>query len=226
MTETGFPILDALRAQGWTVGVHNDYRLQGKAKTFWLLTHVASGRFVKGEGDTDAEALARCAELIWPSSRCPWYDDDIGLQCRHEYGHTGPHETGDDHIPDVGKMVLPSEDAREHGAPWGAMPPQALTEGHEASDALRERANRLREEIEGDLRRYDWRYMPATVGPAIAAALAETAEEARKAEREACRHLVKVFWFDYPMAHSEDAAALEDFCDVIADAIAARGGDR
>ncbi len=47
---------DDLRAQGWAVAVHNDYRQDGAARTFWLLTH-ASGRWVKGEGRTDAEAL-------------------------------------------------------------------------------------------------------------------------------------------------------------------------
>jgi len=38
------------------VAVHNDYRLNGEAMTFWLLTHP-DGRWVKGEGKTDAEAL-------------------------------------------------------------------------------------------------------------------------------------------------------------------------
>lgn len=47
---------DDLRAEGWTVAVHNDYRLNGVPHTFWLLTHP-DGRYVKGEGRTDAEAL-------------------------------------------------------------------------------------------------------------------------------------------------------------------------
>lgn len=55
--QAGLP--DDLRAQGWTVAVHNDYRLDGEAHTFWLLTHEESGSFVKGEGRTDAEALNR-----------------------------------------------------------------------------------------------------------------------------------------------------------------------
>lgn len=46
---------DDLRAAGWAVAVHNDYRLGGKTHTFWLLTQ--NGRAVKGEGRTDAEAL-------------------------------------------------------------------------------------------------------------------------------------------------------------------------
>lgn len=34
---------DDLRAKGWSVAVHNDYRLGGKRMTFWLFTHP-SGR--------------------------------------------------------------------------------------------------------------------------------------------------------------------------------------
>lgn len=48
---------DDIRAAGWNVAVHNDYRLHGKPHTFWLFTHAESGRFVKGEGASDAEAL-------------------------------------------------------------------------------------------------------------------------------------------------------------------------
>jgi len=40
------------------VAVHNDYRLNGKAHTFWLFTHP-NGRWVKGEGKTDNEALVQ-----------------------------------------------------------------------------------------------------------------------------------------------------------------------
>lgn len=49
--------VDDLRALGWTVAVHNDYRLQGQAHTFWLFT---KGDFAaKGEGRTDSEALSK-----------------------------------------------------------------------------------------------------------------------------------------------------------------------
>jgi hypothetical protein len=47
---------DDIRAQGWTVAVHNDYRLKGQPHTFWLFTNNAS-RCVQGEGRTDADAL-------------------------------------------------------------------------------------------------------------------------------------------------------------------------
>jgi hypothetical protein len=46
---------DDIRAMGWTVASHNDYRLNGEAHTFWLFTK--DGRAIKGEGRTDAVAL-------------------------------------------------------------------------------------------------------------------------------------------------------------------------
>ncbi len=46
---------DDLRALGWAVAGHNDYRLDGSDCTFWLMTN--DGRTVSGEGPTDAEAL-------------------------------------------------------------------------------------------------------------------------------------------------------------------------
>ncbi len=52
-----------LRARGWRVAVHNDYRLDDKWCTFWLLTHE-SGRGVKGEATSDAEALALARAAI------------------------------------------------------------------------------------------------------------------------------------------------------------------
>ncbi len=48
-------IADDIRALGWAVAVHNDYRLRGEAHTFWLFTK--DGRAIKGEGLSDAEAL-------------------------------------------------------------------------------------------------------------------------------------------------------------------------
>lgn len=55
--------LAELRNLGWSVAVHNDYRISGQDCTFWLLTH-ACGRWVKGEGHTDEEALADCLRRI------------------------------------------------------------------------------------------------------------------------------------------------------------------
>lgn len=48
--------LAQLRGCGWSVAVHNDYRLDGRRLTFWLFTHP-SGWWAKGEGTTDFEAL-------------------------------------------------------------------------------------------------------------------------------------------------------------------------
>ena len=41
------------------MAVHNDYKLNGLPMTFWLFTHP-NGRWVKGEGLTDEQALAIC----------------------------------------------------------------------------------------------------------------------------------------------------------------------
>lgn len=54
-----------IRAAGWAVAIHNDYRLNGRRHTFWLFTMQDSppkltygdGWYVKGEGFTDAQAL-------------------------------------------------------------------------------------------------------------------------------------------------------------------------
>jgi oligoribonuclease len=44
-----------IREKGWSVAVHNDYKQDGKNHTFWLFT---KGIYhVKGEGETDAQAL-------------------------------------------------------------------------------------------------------------------------------------------------------------------------
>jgi hypothetical protein len=60
--DAGLSSPDDLRAAGWSVAVHNDYRLNGENMTFWLFTH---GSFaVKGEGRTDAEALDEVREQI------------------------------------------------------------------------------------------------------------------------------------------------------------------
>ena len=57
---------DDIRAVGWAVAVHNDYRQHGVAMTFWLFTRAdpeptgdgdGHGRYARGEGPTDADAL-------------------------------------------------------------------------------------------------------------------------------------------------------------------------
>jgi hypothetical protein len=60
--EAGLP--DDIRAAGWMVGVHNDYIMEGRRHTFWLFTNNATGRFVKGESTTDAQALNWVRRMI------------------------------------------------------------------------------------------------------------------------------------------------------------------
>lgn len=61
--ETGRPPaltpVDKMRAKGWTVAVHNDYRLNGRHHTFWLFTN--GDYAAKGEGSTDDEAIQRAS---------------------------------------------------------------------------------------------------------------------------------------------------------------------
>lgn len=65
---------DDMRALGWAVAVHNDYRLHGEPHTFWLFTR--DGCAIKGEGRTDAEALrdaraaARRLDVAGTCPRC------------------------------------------------------------------------------------------------------------------------------------------------------------
>jgi hypothetical protein len=55
-------LLERIRDAGWSVAVHNDYRVLGAPNTFWLFTHP-SGLWLKAEATTDREAL----ESIWRS---------------------------------------------------------------------------------------------------------------------------------------------------------------
>ncbi len=50
--------LNELRTLGWTVAIHNDYAIDGVHHTFYLFTK--GNHFVKGEAQTDLEALAIC----------------------------------------------------------------------------------------------------------------------------------------------------------------------
>ena len=56
LPSAGIDRLLDLRRAGWSVAVHNDYRQDDAPMTFWLLTHP-DGRWVKGEGLSDAYAL-------------------------------------------------------------------------------------------------------------------------------------------------------------------------
>ena len=54
--------LDCMRDNGWSVAVHNDYRLKGEFYTFWLFTN--GDRCVKGEGPSDLVALTEIVEKL------------------------------------------------------------------------------------------------------------------------------------------------------------------
>lgn len=71
---------DDLRKAGLTVAVHNDYRQEGVAHTFWLMTAPLGGQVVafKGEGATDEDALdqiraawAAVTDKLHHAPRCP-----------------------------------------------------------------------------------------------------------------------------------------------------------
>jgi len=55
----GWQALADMRRNGWSVAVHNDYRLNGEQWTFWLFTK--GNQAVKGEGMTDAFAIFNAA---------------------------------------------------------------------------------------------------------------------------------------------------------------------
>ncbi len=101
------PTVDDLRAMGLSVAVHNDYRLNGQPHTFWLFTD-ASGMSYKGEGKTDAEALAQvraCMALRQPGAESEdtqllnWFDSQRtaygfeGVQEGNEWMMNGPFPT-------------------------------------------------------------------------------------------------------------------------------------
>ncbi|HET7375186.1 MAG TPA: hypothetical protein VFK30_00670 [Anaerolineae bacterium] len=54
-------LLDELRSKDWMVACHNDYMAAGRRMTFWLFTHPC-GLHVRGEGLTDAQAVALAAQ--------------------------------------------------------------------------------------------------------------------------------------------------------------------
>ena len=57
-------IIADLRWRGWAVAVHNDYRKDGAAYTFWLFTRGGGPlmQAIKGEGRSDRAALMQCRD--------------------------------------------------------------------------------------------------------------------------------------------------------------------
>jgi len=77
---------DDLRADGWSVAVHNDYRQDGVLHTFWLFTK--GNRAVKGEGFTDEEALDQVRkDIVILSIPCPKCHSLPGVPCYADADH-------------------------------------------------------------------------------------------------------------------------------------------
>jgi len=62
-TDTLEQLLATLRQAGWTVALHTDSRHNGALRTDWMFTHT-SGRYVRGEGQTDREAVREVLERV------------------------------------------------------------------------------------------------------------------------------------------------------------------
>src|SRR5258705_13835176 len=75
-----FRTLVGLRSRGWKVAVHNDYRIGGKDMTFWLMTHE-TGAFLKGEGETDMDALMEIDQQARAARRVK--SSGGGVESRH-----------------------------------------------------------------------------------------------------------------------------------------------
>jgi hypothetical protein len=73
-------VLADLRVAGWRVAIHNDYRQDGVDMTFWLMTHP-TGLYLKGEAETDIEALMQIAGQanVW---RCDVTGNPVGTDTR------------------------------------------------------------------------------------------------------------------------------------------------
>jgi hypothetical protein len=100
--------LYALRASGWTVAAHNDYRLNGKSYTFWLFTHP-NGTWIKGEGATDEEALIAAEAMLECRGACDpvgdmlkRVEDELASLLEGDKTSDGRYIT----IPDPGSVLL------------------------------------------------------------------------------------------------------------------------
>ncbi len=133
--------LTQLRAAGWMVAVHNDYRLDGKSMTFWLLTHT-DGRYVKGEGETDGQALRLALAEATPDKPDkpvgPPFTDD-GPDCRD-----GVHVPGCRQHNPAEPPVSPS-DIQELAAQVRADVRAATVEAEEMGRRLDEQSRRRAE---------------------------------------------------------------------------------
>lgn len=60
MGDSNYGDLSMLRAAGWVVACHNDYRLDGELRTLWLFTR--GDQAIRGEGPTDQAALLKAVK--------------------------------------------------------------------------------------------------------------------------------------------------------------------
>ncbi len=106
MSDQGAPSLDAmladLRARGWVVAVHNDYRLLGTHHTFWLFTR--DGIALKGEGLSDVEAVAQVRAQVEalgapPSEKTTYQDDGEALTQRVYDAFLSTFSDAEAHMP-------------------------------------------------------------------------------------------------------------------------------
>jgi len=80
-----------LRAAGWTVAVHNDYRLNNQFHTFWIFTK--DNLCYKGEGLSDAEALDQIRKQVGlPVQQFIPLDDATKLQMAGVLLQTGSEQ--------------------------------------------------------------------------------------------------------------------------------------
>lgn len=69
---------DDIRAAGWVVAVHNDYRQEGRSYTFWLFTRPLRGtiHFVDGNG---CGAIRSCFEGLMEAVKGEGRSDSVAL---------------------------------------------------------------------------------------------------------------------------------------------------
>lgn len=65
----GSPSADDLRLLGWSVAIHNDYRIKGQSCTFWMFSKAFASEdgftiSLKGEGPSDVIALDYIRALV------------------------------------------------------------------------------------------------------------------------------------------------------------------
>ena len=97
-------LLRVIRSSGWSVAVHNDYRLNGLSYTFWLFTKGPLA--VKAEGRSDHEALTLVHEQVVqlstdrpcgapePTGRFRAHQGGVDPRCCLASGHSDRHVAG------------------------------------------------------------------------------------------------------------------------------------